>query len=224
MSLILILSDDFVFSEAITLLLAEVRSDSVNLNNKGVGVQCRQVMFKDDINHLLAVNQCSSLIVDIQGIVTAQTISMLNRIKRDNPLLTVMVFVNELFDYQSPLTRVLMDLCDILVNRYESISGLKRSLVQLGMMKPRRATIMFTRFAGALRLNVSCCDSMFSRLSKRELEIMNYLAQGMSPSEIAEELYISTKTVYTHRLRIYAKLGVKNIIELHRIMQISSII
>ncbi|QIK16191.1 helix-turn-helix transcriptional regulator [Leclercia sp. 29361] len=67
-------------------------------------------------------------------------------------------------------------------------------------------------------------DSMFSALSKREREVMNYLAQGESPTEIAEELYVSPKTVYTHRHRIYAKLGVRNIIELHKIMRISAII
>ena len=115
-------------------------------------------------------------------------------------------------------------MCDILVNRYENISGIKRNLVQLGALMQRRSTLMLNRFSRSKRLMVNCSDSMFSGLSKRELEVINHLAQGKSPAEIADELYISTKTVYTHRQRIYAKLGVKNIIELHKIMRISSII
>lgn len=224
MSSILILSDDFIFSAALGQLLVEVNPDFSNVISQDAEKEICHVMFESNINRSLLVNKFNALIVDINEDLNVQTMSMLNRIRRDHPLLRVMVFVNEIFDYQSPLTRILMDLCDILVNRYESISGLKRNLTQLGLMTQRRSALVLPRFSGLKNLGMSCSDSMFSRLSKREIEIINYLAQGKSPSEIAKELYVSTKTVYTHRLRIYAKLGVKNIIELHKLMRITSII
>ncbi|HDG1677844.1 helix-turn-helix transcriptional regulator [Kluyvera ascorbata] len=224
MSSILILSDDFIFSEAIALLLTEVNSDVTALINTRRGADIHHVTYRANVNHALAVNECTSIIVDIHEDISTPTISILNRIKREYPLIRVMVFVNTLVDYQSPFTRVLMDLSDILVNRYESIPGLKRNLVQLELLAQRHSTIMFNRFSRSRRLKLNCSDSMFSRLSKRELEVINHLAQGKSPAEIADELYISTKTVYTHRQRIYAKLGVKNIIELHKIMRITSIL
>lgn len=224
MSSILILSDDFIFSEAITLLVAEVKTDVATLIKKNSVTSTVHASYQENINHVLAINNCCALIVDIHDDLSAQTISILSRIKREYPKIRVMVIVNEFFDYQNPFTRILMSLCDILVNRHESISGIKRNLVQLGALMQRRSTLMLNRFSRSKRLMINCSESMFSGLSKRELEVINHLAQGKTPAEIAEELYISTKTVYTHRQRIYAKLGVKNIIELHKIMRISSII
>lgn len=224
MNSILILSDDFIFNKAITLLLTEVKANVATLIKKNTVTNIFHANYQENINHVLAVNNCSALIVDIYDDLSAQTISVLSRIKREYPKIRVMVIVNEFFDYKNPFTRVLMSLCDILINRYESMSGIKRNLIQLDALMQRRSTLMLNRFSRTKRLMINCSDSMFSGLSKRELEVINHLAQGKSPTEIAEELYISTKTVYTHRQRIYAKLGVRNIIELHKIMRISSII
>src|SRR5581483_9016517 len=45
------------------------------------------------------------------------------------------------------------------------------------------------------------------RLSKRELEVLRLLGDGLSNAEIASRLYISPKTAEHHSSRIYAKLG-----------------
>lgn len=224
MSSILILSDDFIFSEAVTLLLSEVNSDASAMINTCARMDVHYASYQANVNHALAIHRCSCIIVDIHDDFGTPTISILNKIKRENPLIRVMVFMNTFVDYQSPFTRVLMDLSDILVNRYESIPGLKRNLAQLALLAQRHSTIMFNHFSRSRFLKLNSADSMFSRLSKRELEVINHLAQGKTPTEIADELYISTKTVYTHRQRIYAKLGVRNIIELHKIMKITSIL
>jgi DNA-binding NarL/FixJ family response regulator len=47
-------------------------------------------------------------------------------------------------------------------------------------------------------------------LSKRELEILNYLAEGCHNKEIAQKLGISYETVRTHLSRIYEKLHVNS--------------
>ena len=44
--------------------------------------------------------------------------------------------------------------------------------------------------------------------SKRELEVLRLLGEGLSNPEIAKRLFISTKTAEHHTSRIYAKLGV----------------
>ena len=46
-------------------------------------------------------------------------------------------------------------------------------------------------------------------LSKRELEILNLLAQGHSNQEIAANLFVSLSTVKTHLQNIFEKLDVK---------------
>ena len=47
-------------------------------------------------------------------------------------------------------------------------------------------------------------------LTKREKEILKWIAEGLSSQEIADKLFISLRTVETHRLNINEKLDVKN--------------
>jgi len=47
-------------------------------------------------------------------------------------------------------------------------------------------------------------------LSKREMDVLNLINQGLSNQEIAEKLFISLSTVKTHTSNLYSKLGVKN--------------
>ncbi|HVE75503.1 MAG TPA: response regulator transcription factor [Actinomycetota bacterium] len=47
------------------------------------------------------------------------------------------------------------------------------------------------------------------RLTDRELEILALLAQGRRPQELADEIFVSIKTVKNHLTSIYAKLGVE---------------
>lgn len=51
-------------------------------------------------------------------------------------------------------------------------------------------------------------------LSDREFQVLRLLASGMDTDEIAEELFISVKTVRTYRDRILEKLDLKNNVEL----------
>ena len=50
-------------------------------------------------------------------------------------------------------------------------------------------------------------------LSKREIEILNYLVKGFSHKMIAAELFISIFTVNNHIKKIYTKLQVHNVSE-----------
>jgi DNA-binding NarL/FixJ family response regulator len=48
-------------------------------------------------------------------------------------------------------------------------------------------------------------------LSTREIEILQFIAQGLSNTEISQKLFISSRTVDNHRTNIMKKLGVHNI-------------
>jgi DNA-binding NarL/FixJ family response regulator len=47
-------------------------------------------------------------------------------------------------------------------------------------------------------------------LTDREYQIMQMIAGGMSIQEIAAELFLSSSTVYTYRMRILRKLQLKS--------------
>ena len=50
---------------------------------------------------------------------------------------------------------------------------------------------------------------MFRRLSVRERELMLLVAEGLSNKEVAGQLDISERTVETHLLSIFRKLGIR---------------
>jgi two-component system invasion response regulator UvrY len=55
-----------------------------------------------------------------------------------------------------------------------------------------------------------------TQLSDREFEILRLLAAGHGPTEIAEQLNLSVKTVSTHKTRILQKMNLSNAAELVR--------
>lgn len=54
-------------------------------------------------------------------------------------------------------------------------------------------------------------------LSKRELEVLELFANGFSNSEISEKLFISVRTVETHKSNMIIKLGLKSYVDLIKI-------
>ena len=66
----------------------------------------------------------------------------------------------------------------------------------------------------ATRLDADSDRPMHSDLSEREFQVLCKLAGGTSVSEIADELFISVKTVSTYRARLLEKLRLKTNAEL----------
>ncbi len=56
--------------------------------------------------------------------------------------------------------------------------------------------------------------SVFSKLSKREREVLQLLAEGEATKEIADHLCVSIKTVEAHRAHIMSKLDLRSVAEL----------
>lgn len=59
-------------------------------------------------------------------------------------------------------------------------------------------------------------QSRASTLSGRELEVLRYLARGMSKKQIAQTMYISAKTVNNHTAHVMDKLDIHDRVELSR--------
>jgi len=57
-------------------------------------------------------------------------------------------------------------------------------------------------------------DEVRQLLSRRELEVLQYLVQGLTDNEIADNLGLSQDTVKNYVFRIFDKLGVSSRLEL----------
>ncbi len=68
-------------------------------------------------------------------------------------------------------------------------------------------------------------DSPFDLLSEREMQVMLMITSGMTVQDIADRLFLSSKTINGYRYRMFDKLCIKNDVELtylamkHRIIE-----
>src|SRR5688572_12380061 len=81
------------------------------------------------------------------------------------------------------------------------------------VVKPYAPDELLTRVRALVRRSQSLTDSVSAKLTKRELEVLRLLADGLRQDEIAERLFISRKTVGTHVANILRKLGVHSQIQ-----------
>lgn len=58
--------------------------------------------------------------------------------------------------------------------------------------------------------NDECINNLSLPISKRELEIIEMACRGLNSTQIADKLFISARTVETHRKRIMVKTNSKN--------------
>ena len=86
----------------------------------------------------------------------------------------------------------------------------------LKLSKPKIETVVVEKEVYVTRnenfiLNTSLISQL--KLSKRELEILNLIAQGHSNEEIAAKIFVSVSTVKTHNQNLFEKLDVKRRIQ-----------
>ena len=78
------------------------------------------------------------------------------------------------------------------------------------LSKPLAADEFLAQVGRLIRRPATSTSDLAVRLTRRELDVLDLLAQGLCQKEIAERLLISPKTVGTHMEHIFVKLGVRN--------------
>jgi LuxR family transcriptional regulator, maltose regulon positive regulatory protein len=78
-------------------------------------------------------------------------------------------------------------------------------------LAPDKASAYTTKISGRKIEDAeqSIYDNLVEELSRRELEILNLISQGLSNQDICERLFLSMGTVKWHTSNIYGKLGVR---------------
>lgn len=92
------------------------------------------------------------------------------------------------------------------------IKAVREVLEKGKYISPSLGIVLAEKISGAGLQSASATDS----LSDRELQVLRLIGTGVPIKEIAEQLYISPKTVATYKSRICQKLHLKNNVELLR--------
>lgn len=82
----------------------------------------------------------------------------------------------------------------------------------LKLSKPKTVTVVVEKEVFVSRSEDFVPDTALAsqlEISKRELEILTLLAQGLSNQEIAAKLFVSVSTVKTHNQNLFSKLDVQ---------------
>ena len=148
---------------------------------------------------------------DLNGVDAAK------RIKKASPDTEILIFSAHYSD------QLIREILEAGVRGYIVKSDSDRDLViaveSLAKKKPfftsRATEVMLTSFSdGGPKQDVS--EPLRDRLTTREREIVQLLAEGKSSKEVASSLNISVKTAETHRANIMRKLQIHTVSELVR--------
>lgn len=159
----------------------------------------------------------------------AEVIQMLDSVKADIVLLDVdMPVMNgfetvELIKEKFPLTKVVVltmykeaqyvrKLLKAGVEGYLTKNSSTEELVNALEVAKAGGRYLCSEVHGILLNKVTPKEAV--KLTGREREIVQLIVGGMSSREISEKLFLSIKTIETHRGKIYKKLNVKNVAEL----------
>jgi two-component system response regulator NreC len=82
-----------------------------------------------------------------------------------------------------------------------------RQLLRAISMAAEGSTYLEPRLGARLAADVAAAKRSAPELTEREVEVLRLIARGHTNREMAERLYLSVRTVESHRARIQRKLG-----------------
>jgi LuxR family maltose regulon positive regulatory protein len=98
------------------------------------------------------------------------------------------------------------------VDEGQPMQNLLRHVVNQAQLEPHLAVYagkLLSAFESSVR-NPKQAEGLVDPLSERELEVLRYIAEGLSNPEIARRLYLSPNTLKAHTQNIFLKLDVHN--------------
>jgi len=98
---------------------------------------------------------------------------------------------------------------------YEELASAIRAVADnKSYLSPQIHNVVVGEYAATLSQDE---DSVLSILSQREREVLQLIVEGVKSKDIAARLYVSIKTVSSHRGQIMKKLSMNNVAELTRL-------
>jgi DNA-binding NarL/FixJ family response regulator len=139
-----------------------------------------------------------------------------NRLKQSPVTRDIPIIFLTAVDDESHETRALNLLAADYITKPYSIPVARARIRNKLLQKGTRDMLTHNVAVAALILQAEALDAAPPSLSKRETEVLERVAQGLTSAEISSQLSIAKGTVEVHRENIMRKLGVRNIAGLVR--------
>lgn len=163
-----------------------------------------------EVHHTLEQNLIHLLIIDI-GMPGGDHISAIESIKLNHPELKIIIFSS--YPEHIYAARYLKAGADAYLHKDAGEEIIKKEIFNV-LHSPRGLQ--------AKPAHISNHSDTLSILSDRELDVANLLSNGLGNLEIANMLDLKMTTVSTYKKRIFEKLGVANLPDLIKLLNIDT--
>ncbi len=198
---ILIADDHPVVREGLRQILA--RSSDMTVGGEALNGQ--------EVLEKIAAEEWDVLVLDI-GMPGRDGLEVLKDVHREQPDLPVLVL--SMYPEEQVAIRALKAGAAGYMNKETAPKELVNAIKKIYDGGKYVSTALAEKLASSLDAHAKA--EPHESLSDREFQVFRLLASGKEVNEIAEELFISVKTVRTYRDRIHEKLNLKNDVELAR--------
>lgn len=165
----------------------------------------------DKVIASLEERQFDLVILDI-NIPGGNSLKMINTIRKKQEKIRILIFSG--YDEKLYAMPSLQAGADGYVSKDASKSEFTEALESIFQNKKYLSPSMQQDSINKLIDSKHVAKNPLSTLSTRETEILQLILKGHSTSEIGDILFLHLSTVSTYKMRIFEKLGVKNIVEL----------
>lgn len=162
-----------------------------------------------EVMEKLAAEEWDVIVLDI-GMPGRDGLEVLKDIHRDHPDLPVLVL--SMYSEDQVAIRALKAGAAGYMNKETAPKELVNAIKKIHHGGKYVSAALAEKLASSLDTNAATLPHEL--LSDREFQVFRLLATGKEVNEIADELFISVKTVRTYRDRIHEKLNLKNDVEL----------
>jgi len=182
------------------------------VEKNGVGVIVAQAESAEELEVVLKDTPCDLLVTDFAMPHSQRDgLTMLKRLQRLHPELKIIVLTS----IQNPsLIRSMLNLgIQGAVEKNSNLEELIEAIKEVARNKRYISRYFREALADVSALNL---NTQTTNLSARELEVVRLLATGSTPSQVAEKLCRSIKTISSTKVSAKTKLGITSDAELYQ--------
>lgn len=198
----LLVDDHKIFTEGLSYILA---------NEEDIAVQgtCQSA---EQTLHFLAKNQVDIVLLDI-NLGPDNGLDLCKLIHEKHP--SVRILAISMHDEENFITKMLKNGAAGYLLKNTSREELLEAIRQVHAGENYQSKEVIDIVMKSLNRQKPLKNNYYQlHFTRREKEILDLVAKGLTTKEIANALFISEKTVETHRSNLFAKFDVKNVVSL----------